>query len=120
MELKTFDEWRKEGKYVIKGQHACYKEKGKCYFNEKQVITLEELRAYNKALHEKQINKLKRDREIYRKCNKPEWHDAERRTKDETLEWLAYQGSSIYNENCDPFDGIGVSDVYSMLFDYNE
>jgi hypothetical protein len=44
MLLKTFEEWEKDGYGVIKGQHACHRENGKCYFNETQVVSFKRLK----------------------------------------------------------------------------
>ena len=121
MTLKTFDEWKKEGKYVIKGEHCYCRKDGKCYFNENQVITLEQVMASRKIQLEEQRNKLKADKEIYNRCrSKYAEHDYERHTKEDTLDWLSYQGSSVYNENCNPLDSIGVSDVSLMLLGYDD
>ena len=32
-ELKTYDEWKKLGYGVLKGQHCCLRKNGKCYFS---------------------------------------------------------------------------------------
>lgn len=123
MTLKTFDEWKKEGKYVIKGQHCCCRKNGKCYFNENQVATLEQVIASRKIQLEEQRNKLKADKEIYYRCkNKNIYYDHGdvKHTKEDTLDWLSYQGSSVYNENCNPLDSMGVSDVSLMLLGYDD
>lgn len=38
--LKTYDEWKKLGYGVIKGQHAYCRKNGKYYFNKNQVINI--------------------------------------------------------------------------------
>ena len=123
--LKTFDEWKAEGMYVLKGQHACLRKDGKCYFNENQVASAKEIiqsqiRAHNaEKRHNKEIlEKMKRAKEDYRRCRPPhpvDDIDHVSYSKDEALDWLAGQGCSVYNEQCSELDGIGVADVINMM-----
>lgn len=119
--LKTFNEWKAEGMYVLKGQHACLRKDGKCYFNENQVASAKEIiQSQIKARrhNEEVLARMTKAKEDYRRCRPP--HPVEdlkhvSYTKDEALDWLAGQGCSIYNEHCGELDGIGVGNVLNLM-----
>jgi len=119
--LKTFDEWRAEGLYVLKGERACHKENGKYYFSENQVMSLADIKI---AVQNRQRRlegckqKLIRDKEI---CKENNFDTSLRKSdvsysKEYALSWLGYQGSSVYNEHCSVFDGMGISDALNEIF----
>ena len=124
--LKTFDEWRKDGHFVLKGQKACCKDNGKCYFNENQVISYRDYikTISQRVLDDKECQSLLRERqkaiaEIVANSGDSKAGN-QCATKDETLNWLAGHGAAIlikhHPEASIDATMVGLDD-YTNLFD---
>ena len=114
MILKTYNEWLIEGKCVIKGEHACLRENGKCYFNEKQVLDLENLKRIatntREALKNKEEEKQRLKEDYYNYKNNDYGI-----SKEQALSWLGGVSSSIYSKHTDD-EPIGIIRATEIAF----
>lgn len=117
--LKTWDEWKLEGKYVIKGQHACLRENGRCYFNETQVITLDDIKKYGKE----QLKRFEKetDRQYQELCDITlnDWGNETSLNDFDRYKWLSRVATSTYNKHSNT-ESIGLIDASKVTFGHED